>query len=195
MRKQCEKTDNTCYNLTEIFITQCQRDKTVKCTRASRCEQITLSSWRSIKLRVCWTASLHAAGHVHCVGEQPLFSGAALSENIYHQLILLPKSRNSSVGIALCCGLHDRGSKVRFPARAGNLSLHHWVQNGSGAHPASYPVCTRALSLGVKWTGCEAGHSPPSNSEIKERLELYFHSLNTPSWRGGQLKHRGIFTF
>jgi hypothetical protein len=37
-------------------------------------------------------------------------------------------------------GLDDRGSRVRFPAGAGNFSLHHRVQIGSGAHPASYPM-------------------------------------------------------
>jgi len=26
-------------------------------------------------------------------------------------------------------------------------------------------------------------------------MELYFHSPNTPSWSGAQLKHRDIFTF
>jgi hypothetical protein len=31
----------------------------------------------------------------------------------------------------------DRGSRVLFPAGAGNFSLHHCVQNGSDAHPAS----------------------------------------------------------
>jgi hypothetical protein len=40
-------------------------------------------------------------------------------------------------------GLDDRGSRVRFPAWAGNFSLHHRVQTGSGAHPASYPMGTR----------------------------------------------------
>jgi hypothetical protein len=44
------------------------------------------------------------------------------------------KSRDSSVGIAL----DDRGSRVRFPAGVGNFSLHHRVQNDSGAHPASH---------------------------------------------------------
>jgi hypothetical protein len=53
-------------------------------------------------------------------------------------------SRDSSVGIALGYGLvDDRGSRVRFPEGAGNISLHHCVQNGSGAHPASYPMGTR----------------------------------------------------
>jgi hypothetical protein len=55
--------------------------------------------------------------------------------------------------IALGYGLDDRGSKVRFLAGAGNFSLHHCVQNGSGAHPASYPMVTRALFLGGKAAG------------------------------------------
>jgi hypothetical protein len=53
------------------------------------------------------------------------------------------ESRDSSVGIALGYGLDDRGSRVRFPAGAGNFSLHHRVQNSSGAHPASHPMSTR----------------------------------------------------
>jgi hypothetical protein len=52
-------------------------------------------------------------------------------------------SRVSSVGIALGYGLDERGSTVRFPAGAGNFSLHHRIQNGSGAHPTSYPMGTR----------------------------------------------------
>jgi hypothetical protein len=37
--------------------------------------------------------------------------------------------------------------------------------------------------------------SPPSSAEVKERVELYLHSPNTPSWRRAQLKHRDSFTF
>jgi hypothetical protein len=50
-------------------------------------------------------------------------------------------------------GLDDMGSKVRFPAGAGNFSLHHCVQNGSGAHPASYPMGTRSSFPGGKAAG------------------------------------------
>jgi hypothetical protein len=57
--------------------------------------------------------------------------------------LLIVQGRDSSVGIALCYGLVDRGSRVRFPAGAGNFCLHHRVQNGSGAHSASYPIGTR----------------------------------------------------
>jgi hypothetical protein len=78
------------------------------------------------------------------------------------------KKSHSSVGIALGYGLDERGSRVRFPAEAGNFSLHHRVQNGSGAHLASYPMGTRSLSLGLKRPGREADHSPPSSAEVKE---------------------------
>jgi hypothetical protein len=66
---------------------------------------------------------------------QKLFS----ESNIYEESI---KNRDSSVGVALGYGLDDRCSRVRFPAGAGNFSLHHRVQNGSGAHSASYPMGT-----------------------------------------------------
>jgi hypothetical protein len=59
-------------------------------------------------------------------------------------------NRDSSVGIALGYGLDDRGSRVRFPAGTGNFSLHQRVQNGSWAHPASYPMGTRGFFPGGK---------------------------------------------
>jgi hypothetical protein len=68
-----------------------------------------------------------------------------------HQV--LTKSRDSSVGIALGYGMNDRGSRVQFPAGAGNFSLHHRVQNGSGAHPASYTMGTRVSYRGGKAAG------------------------------------------
>jgi hypothetical protein len=36
-------------------------------------------------------------------------------------------------------------------------------------------------------SGREAGHSPPPSAEVKEWVELYFHSPSTPSWRDAQL--------
>jgi hypothetical protein len=58
-----------------------------------------------------------------------------------------------AVSIALGYGLEDRGFGVRFPTGAGNFSLHHRVQNGSGVHPASYSVGTRGSFPGGKATG------------------------------------------
>jgi hypothetical protein len=42
-------------------------------------------------------------------------------------------------------------------------------------------------------SGREADHSLPSNAEVKECVELYLHSPNTPSWRGAQGEHRDNF--
>jgi hypothetical protein len=44
-------------------------------------------------------------------------------------------------------------------------------------------------------SGREADHSPPCSAEVKEWVELYFHSLNTLSWRCAQGEHRDNFTF
>jgi hypothetical protein len=42
--------------------------------------------------------------------------------------------------------------------------------------------------------GNAAGASPPSSVEVKEWVELYLHSPNTPSRCGAELKYRD-FTF
>jgi len=49
--------------------------------------------------------------------------------------------------------------------------------------------------VGVKRPEREADNSSPSSVEVKECIDLYLHSSNTPSWRGAQLKHRDNFTF
>jgi len=55
--------------------------------------------------------------------------------------------------VVLGYGLDDRVSRFRFPAEAGNFSLHHRVQNGTGDHPASYPTGTRRFFPGGKAAG------------------------------------------
>jgi hypothetical protein len=51
------------------------------------------------------------------------------------------------------------------------------------------------LSLEAKRPGREADHSPPSGAEVKECVELYLHSPNTPSWHDALLKKaQGNFT-
>jgi hypothetical protein len=59
----------------------------------------------------------------------------------------------SSVGIVIGYGLDDQHSRVQLPAGAGNFSLHHCVQNESGAHPTSYPMGTRGSFSGGKEVG------------------------------------------
>jgi hypothetical protein len=77
-------------------------------------------------------------------------------------------------------GLRVGWSRVRVLLGAENFSLHHLVQTGSGAHRSSYPMGTRRSSPGVKRLGRKADNSPPSSAEVKEWVELYFHSPSTP---------------
>jgi len=59
------------------------------------------------------------------------------------------------------------GSGVRFPAGAGDFSLRHRVQTGSGSHLASYPTGINDSFSGLKRPGREADHSPPTCAEAK----------------------------
>jgi hypothetical protein len=69
--------------------------------------------------------------------------------------VLLPRKAFSFLTLCISDALFRRScNKILYP-----FSL----QNGSGSHPASYPM---ALSLGEKWLGHEADHSPPSSAEI-----------------------------
>jgi hypothetical protein len=56
---------------------------------------------------------------------------------------------------------------VRVPAGAGNFSLYHSVQTGSGPPLASYQMGTGGSFPGVNWPGREADLSPPSSAEVK----------------------------
>jgi hypothetical protein len=89
-------------------------------------------------------------------------------------------------------GLDDRGSRARFPAGTGYFSLHHRVQNGSGAHPASYPMGTRGSFPGG--TAAEAWSWPLTSISCRgQRMSWAIPPLpNTPSWRGGQLKVKKV---
>jgi hypothetical protein len=42
--------------------------------------------------------------------------------------------------------------------------------------PVSYPMGTRSSFPLIKQPEREADHSPPSSAEVKEYVELYFHS-------------------
>jgi hypothetical protein len=55
------------------------------------------------------------------------------------------------------------------------------VQTDHEYHPASYKMDTGSFP-GVKWPGRGVDHTPPSSSEVKERVELFVHSPSLPSW-------------
>jgi hypothetical protein len=103
------------------------------------------STTRCSCIAILWVILVSFAAITLFVASQRVFIAEAY--------ISLWLSRDSSVGIALRYGPDDWGSRVRFPAGAGNFSLHHRVQNGSGAHPASYPMGTRGSLPGAKAGG------------------------------------------
>ena len=75
--------------------------------------------------------------------------------------------RDSSVGIATRYGLDGPGIESRCGA-----TFSASVQTGSGAHPASYTICT-GYFLRVKRPGHGADHPLPSSAEVEGRVELY----------------------
>jgi hypothetical protein len=56
---------------------------------------------------------------------------------------------------------------VRFPAEAGDYSLLHSIQTGSGAHSGSYRMGREGSFPGVKRPGREVDHSSPSSVKVK----------------------------
>jgi hypothetical protein len=69
--------------------------------------------------------------------------------------------------IALCYVLDDRGSRVRFPAGAGNFSFTTVSRLALyPTHPLEWVPESRFV--GVKRPGRETDHSPPSSAEVKE---------------------------
>jgi hypothetical protein len=77
-------------------------------------------------------------------------------------------------------GLRAGWSRVRIPAKAGNFSLHHRVQTGSGAHPASYPMGTRGSFPGGKAAGAWIWPLTSIWCRGQECVEMYLHCHNTP---------------
>jgi hypothetical protein len=90
--------------------------------------------------------------------------------------------------IAQGYGLDDRG----FEARQG-LGYFLFIAACRPTLGPTQPIqwVPEALSLWENWSQREADHSPPSCAGVKECVELYIHSSNTPSWRGEQLKSTG----
>jgi len=75
--------------------------------------------------------------------------------------------------------LQARRSGDLFPVGTRYSAL---VQNGPGAHPASYTVGTGSFP-GVKRPGCGVDHPLTSSAdEVKEKVELYLYSTFGPSW-------------
>ena len=84
--------------------------------------------------------------------------------------------QDSSLGIATRYGMDGPGIENRWgrdfpqpsrPALGPTQPLTQWV-------PGVFP--------GVKRPGCGVDHPPPSNAEVKERIEIYLYFPSGPSW-------------
>jgi hypothetical protein len=73
-------------------------------------------------------------------------------------------SRGSSISI-----VSDYGLDGQVPTPTEDFSPNLFVQNDSGAHPASYTMgIGGSLSGGKAQPGRDADHSPPSSAEFKK---------------------------
>jgi hypothetical protein len=89
--------------------------------------------------------------------------------------------------------MEDRG----FESRWGLGIFLFTTTSRTALGPTQPPIqwVPGALSLGVKRPGREADHLPPSSAEVKEWVEVCYHSRNTPSWRGAVLKLNTVCVF
>jgi hypothetical protein len=132
---------------------------------AVRENTVLLTDWLTAEQGPSWEAdSYSAVQEISCLSWKPKvhyrFTRARHSLLSWASWIYSTFSHSSLLRLVLILhsntGLRAGWSGVRFPAGAGNFSLHHHVQNCSGAHPASYPMGTRGSFTGVKAAGARS---------------------------------------
>jgi len=101
--------------------------------------------------------------------EQPIVKKKA-SSSCKTLVSIHPLGRDSSIGIATCCGLGCTGIKSRWGA-----IFSAPVKTGPGSHPASYTMGTRSLP-GVKQPGCGVDHP----THLAPRLKKEYSYTSTP---------------
>jgi hypothetical protein len=90
---------------------------------------------------------------------------------------LLKMSRDSSVGISSGFELDDRMIGDSILGGGWEFFCSTPCPDRLWGPPKTrIQWVPRALSLGIKFLGREADHSPPSSAEAKECVELYLHS-------------------
>jgi hypothetical protein len=82
-------------------------------------------------------------------------------------IVMLGFTTGADIARWYSAGLRAGWSGVLVPAEHGNFALHHPVRLGPTQPPIQW--VPGAVSLGVKWPGREADHSPPSSAEVKMR--------------------------
>jgi hypothetical protein len=162
-----------------------------------------LSATRCSCIVILWVSLVSFAAITLCVASQRVFIAVSayfamdsvrklLDTTLVHILVRFHanKLRNLQFRAGMAqwysAGLRAGWLGVRVPAGAGNFSLNHRIQIGSGAHPASYPMDIGGSFLGVKRPGRKADHSPPSSSEVKN---AWTHTSTPPIRLHGLVLH------
>jgi hypothetical protein len=91
------------------------------------------------------------------------------------KLILLKKSQDISVSIAIGYGQDDQMIGVRFLAGGWEI-FSTPCPNQLRGPPSLLSNGYWGLFLGVKQLGCETDHSPLSSAKVKECMKLYLYS-------------------
>jgi hypothetical protein len=86
----------------------------------------------------------------------------------------------SVVSIATSYGL-DREVGVGSPGRGKNFLFPTSSRPALGSTQPPSQWVPRAHSLGVKWLGYEADHSPPTSAEVKQ-MWIYSIYMSTPPY-------------
>jgi hypothetical protein len=68
---------------------------------------------------------------------------------------------------------YELDNRDSIPTRGKSFSLCHHIQTGFWACPTSYPMSTGGGGFKAE-PGCEADHSYPSNSKVKNMLSYTF---------------------
>jgi hypothetical protein len=113
--------------------------------------------------------------------QHPSFHSADISLFIWVQLfsiisinLLTTESLRSwgiSVSIVSDYGLDNRATEVRSPAWAKDFSSYLCVQTGSGAHPASCPMCTGA--------NCGRGVTLTTHPHLVPRARMKYYEFQS----------------
>jgi hypothetical protein len=124
-----------------------------------------------------------------------IFGSILITEKAFKYTDVDHKFAGAGIAQWYSTGLRARWSGVQVPVGDGNLSIHHRLQTGSEARPASYPMDTRSSFPGGKAVGRESDHSTPSSDEVKNAWRY----ASTPQYAFkvwcSVKKHRDNFTF
>jgi hypothetical protein len=141
---------------------------------SSYCSHASFWTWKIVQQ---WENAnlLHALSSQKKVQSQTVIFWDVTPYNLLHGLTvfrrnLLPLADSIAQSVQwLGYGFENGRNFIWFLAGVRDFSLIRNVQTDSGSHPASYSMDTGGSSPGVMRPGRQAGYSPPSSTEAKNK--------------------------